>query len=86
MGGALSAPSVEPDGSLVKERHCVFYTHYIHLVSNKCKYKMIKKWTNFINILYFNDIESGAVRRGDIIYGDEIRWSYSIKNRRIAGR
>lgn len=59
MGGALSAPSIEPGGSLVKEQYCVFYTHYIHLVSNECKYKMIKKWTDFINDLYFNEIKLG---------------------------
>ncbi len=66
MGGALSAPSVELDGSLVKERHCVFYTHYIHLVSNKCKYKMIKKWTDFINGLYFNEIKLDEAEGRDI--------------------
>lgn len=59
MGGALSAPSVEPRGSLVKEQHCVFYVRYIHLVSVYCKYKMIKKWTDFINGLYFNEIKLG---------------------------
>ncbi|EFE22794.1 hypothetical protein EDWATA_02188 [Edwardsiella tarda ATCC 23685] len=37
----------------------MFYAHYIHPVSRYCKYKMIKKWTYFINGLYFNEIKLG---------------------------